>query len=170
MTYSIDQVNQMGQAAFVALFGAVFEETPGVASRVWCDRPFQNVAALHRQMVAVVEKMTTAEQVKLIQAHPELGKRGQMAEASVQEQAGAGLSQLNADDYERIQALNHAYREKFGFPFVMAVKGLNHSDILAAFESRLAGDETVERARSLSEIYKIARFRLDDLVSKRRAT
>lgn len=161
----MDQVNQLGQAEFVALFGAVFEETPGVASQAWRDRPFQNVAELHQKMVTVVEKMTAAEQVKLIQAHPELGKRGKMAEASVREQAGAGLSQLNTDDYKRIEDLNRAYREKFGFPFVMAVKGFNHSDIVAAFESRLAGDEGAERARSLSEIYKIARFRLDDIIS-----
>ena len=71
----------------------------------------------------------------------------------------------NADDYERIQSLNLAYREKFEFPFVMAVKGFERSDILAAFEARLTGDEDSERVRSLSEIYKIARFRLDDLVS-----
>lgn len=165
MTYSIDQVNQMTQANFVALLGAVFEETPEIASEVWRDRPFQNTADLHQKMVAVVENMTTAKQIRLIQAHPELGKRGKMAKASVQEQAGAGLSQLEAGSYEHIQSLNSAYREKFGFPFVMAVKGFNHSDIVAAFESRLTGDAVSEKARSLSEIYKIARFRLDDLIS-----
>lgn len=154
----------MGQADFVALFGAVFEETPEVAAKAWCDRPFQNVSDLHQKMVDVVKKMTTPEQIQLIQAHPELGNRGKMAEASVQEQAGAGLSQLNADDYERIQTLNSAYQEKFGFPFVMAVKGFDRKAILEAFEERLHEGKEVERERSLSEIYKIARFRLDDLV------
>ncbi|MEL6491172.1 MAG: 2-oxo-4-hydroxy-4-carboxy-5-ureidoimidazoline decarboxylase [Cyanobacteria bacterium J06621_3] len=164
MTYSIDEINQMGQADFVALFGAAFEETPEVAAKAWCDRPFQNVSDLHQKMVDVVKKMTTFEQIQLIQAHPELGNRGKMAEASVQEQAGAGLSQLNADDYERIQTLNSAYQEKFGFPFVMAVKGFDRKAILEAFEERLHEGKEVERERSLSEIYKIARFRLDDLV------
>ena len=155
----------MGQADFVVLFGAVFEETPEIASKVWQDRPFQDVAEPHQKMVAIVENMTAAEQVQLIQAHPELGKRGKMAEASVREQAGAGLSQLDANSYERIEALNRAYLEKFGFPFVMAVKGFNHSDIVAAFESRLADNEVSETVRSISEIYKIAGFRLTDIIS-----
>ena len=165
MTYSIDQINRMEQVDFVDLLGAVFEETPEVAEKVWRDRPFQDVSDLHQKMIAVVNNMTAAEQIRLIQAHPELGSRGEMAKASVQEQAGAGLSQLDQSDYERIQALNHAYREKFGFPFVMAVKGFDRSDIVAAFESRLSGDDQVaEQQRSLAEIYKIARFRLDDLI------
>lgn len=164
MTYSIEQINQIEQDDFTNLFGTIFEETPEVASKVWCDRPFQDVSDLHQKMTAVVESMTTAEQIRLIQAHPELGNKGKMAEASVQEQAGAGLSQLNTIDYERIQSLNSTYREKFGFPFVMAVKGFNRTDILTAFESRLAGDKASERRQSLSEIYKIARFRLNDLV------
>lgn len=155
----------MGQTDFVDLLGAVFEETPEVASKAWRDRPFRDVADLHQKMVAVVENMTAAEQIELIRAHPELGNRGKMAEASVQEQAGAGLNQLDMADHERIQSLNSAYRKKFGFPFVMAVKGFDRSDILAAFEVRLSEDEDAERARSLFEIYKIARFRLDDLVS-----
>lgn len=155
----------MEQAVFVDLFGAIFEETPEVASKAWQDCPFQDVADLHRKMVAIVEHMTADEQIELIRAHPELGNRGKMAEASVQEQAGAGLIQLEMADYERIQSLNSAYCKKFGFPFVMAVKGFNRSDILTAFESRLKADTASERVRALSEIYKISRFRLDDLVS-----
>jgi len=155
----------MKQADFVELFGAIFEETPAVAMQAWAARPFQGVSDLHQKMVAVVrDRMTVAEQVKLIQAHPELGKRGKMAKASVQEQAGAGLSELDESDYQRLESLNSAYREKFEFPFVMAVKGFGQSDILAAFEARLEGDEPTERARSLSEIYKIARLRLSDLI------
>lgn len=164
MTYSIDQINRMAQADFVDLLGAAFEETPSIASQAWQDLPFQDVSDLHQKMVTVVEGMTAAEQIQLIQAHPELGKRGKMAEASVQEQAGAGLSQLEREDTERIQLLNSAYREKFGFPFVMAVKGFRHRDILASFEARLNEDKVSEMARALSEIYKIARFRLDDLI------
>lgn len=164
MTYSIGQINQMPKDDFVAVFGEIFEETPEIAVKAWRDRPFKDVSDLHQKMTAVVEQMSIADQLKLIRAHPELGKRGKMAEASVQEQAGAGLSQLDSADYERIQALNSAYREKFGFPFVMAVKGLGRSEILTTFEARLAGDEGEERMRSLSEIHKIARFRLNDLV------
>ena len=165
MTYSIDQINQIEQAEFVALLGAIFEETPAVAAQAWKKRPFQDVSDLHQKMVSVVrEGMTPAEQIKLIQAHPELGKRDKMAEASVQEQKNAGLSQLTLEEKERIQSLNDNYLEKFGFPFVMAVKGFSHHDILAAFEDRIKANRAGELARSLSEIYKIAQFRLSDLI------
>ena len=133
MPYSISDINQMSQSAFVEAFGAVFEETPDIAAQAWQARPFSNVSALHAAMVAVVNSWTPAEQLKLIAAHPDLGSRVQMAAASVQEQSGAGLSQLSADDYARFQRLNDAYKEKFGFPFVMAVKGCDKETILQAF-------------------------------------
>lgn len=179
---SIESINQMSQSEFVAQFGSVFEETPTVAKRTWMARPFQDVADLHQKMVDIVtQSMTPAEQLALICAHPELGQQvggqqvggqqvggqqGQMAAASIQEQASAGLSQLNETDYSRIQALNAAYRENFGFPFVVAVKGLSVSDVMVAMEERMQANRKDEMARSLSEIYKIARFRLADLVQE----
>ncbi len=166
MKYAINNINQLSQADFVECFGAVFEETPAIASQAWAKRPFADVSDLHQKMVDVVENMTPAEKVELINAHPELGKKGKMAEASVQEQAGAGLSQLDAAGYERIHTLNSAYREKFGFPFVMAVKGFAASDILAALENRVQAKKEEETVRSLTEIYKIARFRLEDIVEQ----
>ncbi|MEM6452571.1 MAG: 2-oxo-4-hydroxy-4-carboxy-5-ureidoimidazoline decarboxylase [Cyanobacteria bacterium P01_D01_bin.105] len=164
---SIENINQMTQTEFIAQFGSIFEETPTIAERVWTARPFQDVADLHQKMVDVVaQSMTPQEQLVLICAHPELGKRGKMAEASVKEQASAGLSQLNEDDYHRIQTLNAAYRERFGFPFVVAVKGLSVPDVIAMMEERIQADREEEMGRSLSEIYQIARFRLNDLVEE----
>jgi 2-oxo-4-hydroxy-4-carboxy-5-ureidoimidazoline decarboxylase len=119
-------------------------------------------------MVAMVEQMSSGEKLALIQAHPELGSRVKMAEASVQEQSSAGLNQLSSADYQRIQSLNAAYRQKFGFPFVMAVKGHSVGSILANLETRLKNDMKNDRAeefaRSLSEIYQIARSRLEALI------
>ncbi len=162
MRYSIDQINQMNQAEFVSLLGAIFEETPKIAERAWADRPFDNVSDLHRAMVAVVEQMTFDEQLALIRAHPELGSRVKMADASVQEQASTGLNQLSAEAYERLQTSNSAYREKFGFPFVMAVKGHDKDSVLAMLKVRLDNEQADEVRRSLHEIAQIARFRLDD--------
>ena len=163
-SHSITAVNHLPQAEFVRMLGDVFEETPAVAASVYLERPFADTAELHQKMVAAVEQMSPAQQLALIRAHPELGANVEMAEASVQEQAGAGLSQLDAAEYEQLQVMNAAYREKFGFPFVMAVKGYGKTDILAAFSARLKNEPQVERTRSLSEIAKIARFRLDDLI------
>jgi len=164
-SYSISEVNRMDKSDFVQLFGSVFEETPEIAEQAWAAMPFDDVGDLHRKMVRLVEEeMTTGEKLALIQAHPELGATRKMAVASVQEQAGVGLDQMNEEVREQIFKLNASYREKFGFPFVMAVKGQTLERIKAALESRLAQQKEDEIGRSLFEIYKIARFRLDDLI------
>jgi 2-oxo-4-hydroxy-4-carboxy-5-ureidoimidazoline decarboxylase len=154
----------MSRAEFVNLLGAVFEETPAIAEQAWAARPFLDIADLHQKMVAIVEQMSPDEKLALIQAHPELGNRAKMADASVQEQLSAGLNQLNPADYQRIQSLNAAYRQKFGFPYVMAIKGHSISSILATLEIRLGNNSAAELTRSLSEIYQIARFRLAALI------
>ncbi len=161
---TIAAVNPMSQAEFVEQFGAVFEETPAIAHQTWTQRPFADVADLHQKMVAVVDQLSPDEQLALIQAHPDLGSRAQMADASVQEQTGAGLTQLSASEYERFQLLNSAYKAKFGFPFILAVKGHTKASILAAFETRLQNSSEAERTQALAEIAQIARFRLEALV------
>lgn len=165
MSYSISEVNQMDKSDFVQSFGSVFEETPKVAEQAWAAMPFQDVADLHQKMVTVVEQgMTSHEKLTLIQSHPELGANGKMAAASVQEQAGAGFNQAKAEVHQQIQQLNAVYQEKFGFPFVMAVKGQTLDNIIAALKDRIDQTKEEEMARSLAEIYKIARFRLNDLI------
>ena len=164
MGYSIEELNQISETEFVQRLGAVFEETPAIAQRVWGDRPFRDVVDLHQKMAAVVKNMPWALQLALIQAHPDLGSRVKMAAVSVQEQAGVGLNQLTLDEYERFQRLNAAYREKFGFPFVMAVKGRTKASILEAFEDRLEHSKDLEIQQALSEIVQIAHFRLGDLI------
>lgn len=164
MSYSIEAINHLDRTAFVELLGEIFEETPAVAKSVWHNRPFKSITDLHQKMTAIVRQMSPDEQLALIRAHPELGARTNMAEASVQEQAGAGLGQLTEAEHEQIEALNSAYQRKFGFPFVMAIKGYQKGEILAAFEARLGNEKEVERGRSLLEINKIARLRLEELI------
>ena len=166
MAYSLDEVNQMSQAEFEATFGAVFEHTPAIAAAAWASRPFATVAQLHQVMVTVVGQLTPKAQLDLIRAHPDLGSKAQMADASVQEQTGAGLNQLSADEYQRFTQLNAAYKARFGFPFIVAVKGHSKDSILAAFEQRLQHSMDEERSQALSEICKIAAFRLHALVSE----
>lgn len=164
MQVSIEQLNQMEQDDFVGLLGPIFEETPSIAEQVWADRPFANVVDLHKKMVAIVEQMPLPEQINLINAHPELGSRSEMASASVQEQAGVGFNQISQQTYERLNLLNQSYRQKFGLTFVMAIKGKTRSEVMAAFESRLHHLKEDEIKTALLEIYKIAQLRLHDLV------
>ncbi len=167
MPYSLAQLNEMSQAEFVAALGAVFEDSPAIAQIAWYNRPFTSVSDLHQQMVKVVSYLSPENELALIQAHPDLGSRATMAEASVKEQAGAGLNQLSPQEYEQFQTLNQAYTEKFGFPFIIAVKNHTKASILAAFPSRLENSATQERQQALAEIMAIARFRLNKLVVER---
>lgn len=164
MPYSLADLNQMDQAAFVAALGAVFEHTPAIAHQTWYQRPFTSVTALHQAMIQVMHSLSSAEQLALILAHPDLGSKAKMAPASVQEQAGAGLDRLSPEEYDRFHHLNQTYRETFGFPFIIAVKQHTKTSILAAFEQRLHNSAATEQAQALAEIAEIAHFRLLDLI------
>ncbi|MBW4418369.1 MAG: 2-oxo-4-hydroxy-4-carboxy-5-ureidoimidazoline decarboxylase [Myxacorys californica WJT36-NPBG1] len=164
MMYSISALNRMDQAAFVEALGFVFEETPAIAQQIYHQRPFRDRSDLHQKMVAQVKAMTEAEQLALIRAHPDLGSKAKMADASVQEQAGAGLNQLTSAEYEQFQSLNEAYKTKFQFPFIVAVKDYTKTTILETFQQRLQHDRTTEMQQALVQICRIAWFRLVNVV------
>jgi 2-oxo-4-hydroxy-4-carboxy-5-ureidoimidazoline decarboxylase len=150
----------MSQSEFTEAFGSIFEHTPEIAAEAWRSRPFADVQSLHQAMAVIVLKMSDAEQLKLICAHPDLGSKFKMAEASVQEQSTVGLDQLSAAEYDRFQNLNQAYKEKFSFPFIIAVRNHTKDSILAAFEQRLQNNLEVEKNQAITEIIEIARWRL----------
>lgn len=153
------------RAAFAARLAGIFEHSPWIAERAWSARPFDDVAALHRAMLAVLDAADPEAQLGLIRAHPELaGKEavaGTLTADSTSEQIGAGLDRCSADELARLRGLNARYRERFGFPFVLAVKGRSRYEIMDALEARLANDPDTEFRTCLSEIGKIARFRLN---------
>ena len=164
-TYTIAQLNQLTPDDFVAILGEVFEATPTIARQAWSDRPFADVADLHQRLVAVVQSLDRVQQIALIQAHPDLGSKAKMAEASVQEQAGIGLDRLSPAEYDRFQLLNAQYKQQFGFPFIIAVKNQTKTSILEAFDRRLKNTSEQECEQALTEIFQIARFRLEALVA-----
>jgi 2-oxo-4-hydroxy-4-carboxy-5-ureidoimidazoline decarboxylase len=164
MTYSIAQLNQMSQDEFVAAIGGVFENTPNIVRQVWEKRPFADVTKLYERLEDAVFLLSQDEQIALIRAHPDLGSKAKMADASVQEQAGAGLDRLTPEEFDRFQTLNAAYQERFGFPFVIAVRNHTKESILEAFDRRLENPSDTEIDQALEEITQIAEFRLLDLV------
>ena len=155
------------QDEFVRVLDGVFEHTPWIAERAYAARPFASVDDLHRAMLAALASAPREAKLALICAHPELaGKEadaGTMTPDSAGEQASAGLDRCTPDELARLRAGNRAYREKFGFPFVMAVSGKSRQEILAALASRVGGTRDAEFARCIDEIGKIARLRLDAL-------
>lgn len=157
-------LNGMTQAEFVDAVGWVFEHSPWVAERAWAKRPFTDLDAVHAAMWSEVERASPAEQLALLRAHPDLGTRARMSEASVGEQAGVGLDRLSRDDFARLTRLNDEYREKHGFPFLFAVKGSTSAQIVDALERRVGRSQDDELAEALTQVSRIARFRLEDLI------
>lgn len=157
-------LNTLSEPDFVARLGGVFESSPWVAERAYPKRPFGDPLELHAAMCQEVAAAGEAAQLDLIRAHPDLAGKaavaGELTAASSEEQAGAGLDRLTAEEYRRFHDLNSRYRERFGFPFILAVKGHDKTSILAAFEARLPNDANTERKTALEQIYTIARLRL----------
>jgi 2-oxo-4-hydroxy-4-carboxy--5-ureidoimidazoline (OHCU) decarboxylase len=191
---TLRELNEKDLSGFVAALGWIFEASPWVAALAWEKRPFATLDALHSAMTAVVIAATEAQQVALLRAHPDLGAvrlkpdttddvrlradplkpngtgsvrlqaDPHMSDASQREQAGAGLDTLTREELQRMQDLNAAYREKFGFPFLYAVKGSTKEDILGALERRLTSSRDIEHQEALRQVFRIARFRLEDTV------
>ncbi|PSR15816.1 OHCU decarboxylase [filamentous cyanobacterium CCP3] len=161
MPCTLDQLNAMTEAEFVTAIGPTFEDTPSIAAQVWPQRPFASVIDLHQRMVNIVQAMATEDQLTLINAHPDLGTRVSMAEASVAEQSKAGLTNLSPEEYHQFQTLNQQYKTRFGFPFILAVANHTKASILENFAQRLRNSTEVEMAIALLEIQNIARLRLE---------
>ncbi len=163
-------VNDLGADEFVARFGGIFEHSPWVAERAYASRPWPSLAALHEAMCVVVRDAASDEQLALIRAHPDLVGRaalaGTLTRESTAEQQAAGLDPgaLSPAEITRFEAGNNAYRERFGFPFVICARENPKAMILAGLDARVGNDRETEIATALGEIEKIARHRLADLV------
>jgi len=162
---TLEALNASDRESFVAALGWIFEHSPWVAERAWTSRPFASVGELHSAMVEAVENATVAEQLALLRAHPDLGTKARISGASQSEQTGAGLDRLATAESDQLVSWNRQYRERFGFPFLFAVKGSTRQDILRALASRLEHSDEEEFQEALRQVHRIARFRLDDAVS-----
>ncbi|MES0868292.1 2-oxo-4-hydroxy-4-carboxy-5-ureidoimidazoline decarboxylase [Pseudovibrio sp. SCP19] len=168
-TYSLEEVNQFTLDTFTEVFGNVAEHSPWVAVVAHREAPYGSREALIEAFASSLQGAEEDAQLALIRAHPDLAgkaaRAGKMAEASVNEQAGAGLDQLTDAEYEQFTQLNDAYKASYGFPFIFAVKGATKHQILEAFELRLQNSAEDEFVEALHQICRIFRFRLEDLVS-----
>jgi len=165
---TLARLNSMNQTGFTTALGFAFELSPWVVERAWDERPFASVEALHEAMMAVLEAATTADKLALIRAHPELASKAaiakQLTAESNAEQASAGLDRLTPEEFARFHDLNAAYRERFGFPFIICVRLNDKASILAAMQARLANDEAAEIAEAVTQIGLISKLRLLDAV------
>jgi N-carbamoyl-L-amino-acid hydrolase len=167
----IKQLNQASAAEFAALLDGIYEHSPWIAARAAALRPFTNLTALQQGMVKVVREANSNEQLTLIRAHPELAGKaavaGTLTAESTHEQSKAGLTQCSAEEFATLQKLNADYNAKFGFPFILAVKGargmgLTRTQIIQTFQRRLKSNQTNEKAECLRQIHRIAQMRLNE--------
>lgn len=160
----------LSRAAFVEAFAGIYEHSPWVAERVFdqgIGAADDDIEHLHGRLARILLDANREAQMALIDSHPDLaGKaavRGELTAASSAEQAGAGIQACSAEEFARFKRLNEAYRARFGFVFIMAVKGSDRQQILDAFEARLHNTPAQEFARALAEINRIALLRLQAL-------
>jgi 2-oxo-4-hydroxy-4-carboxy-5-ureidoimidazoline decarboxylase len=167
MSFTVSQINQFDQEQFVRVIGLLFEHSPWIAEATWLKKTFANVEALHAGLCDTVKVAGELKQLALIRAHPDLvGKlalAGQLTKESTNEQASAGLGKLSPEEINLFQKQNAAYKEKFGFPFVICARLNKKEAILAGFEQRLKNTRAEEIQTALTEIFKIAKLRLSDL-------
>jgi OHCU decarboxylase len=166
---TLEQLNALSPAEFATALDGVFEHSPWVAQRTAAARPFTSRLQLLDSMRAAVGGATPPEQLALIRAHPQLGVRARAASpltaASAGEQRRAGLASCTAAQAARLEQLNARYLERFGFPFILAVRGHDPESIIAHFERRLGSGLESERAMALNQIGAIAAYRLADMVA-----
>jgi 2-oxo-4-hydroxy-4-carboxy-5-ureidoimidazoline decarboxylase len=161
---TLDTINGLDEPTFIAGFGDVAEHSPWIAERAALSRPFADRAAMVDAFQRAIATATREEQIAQIRAHPDHAGRARLAPESVKEQRGAGLDGLTAEELARFTSLNAAYRQRFGFPFILAVRGAGKAEILQGFERRMAGGEVEEFWTALSQVMRIVRFRLEDRV------
>jgi 2-oxo-4-hydroxy-4-carboxy-5-ureidoimidazoline decarboxylase len=165
---TLDHLNHFSQADFTAALAGIFEHSPWIPQATWPRRPFATVDELHAALCATLAAADSDAKLALIRAHPELaGKlaiRGELTDASLREQSGAGLNLCNPEEFARLTELNAAYHARFGFPFILAVRGHTRHSIIDNMAARLGNGRGAEIATALAQIERIAEFRLRDLV------
>ena len=158
----------MDKAGFVAVFGDIFEHSAWIAGQVWdsgLDENHDSAAGLHRAFADVIHAADQQQKLSLLQAHPELGlgiaSEKDVTAASQAEQQGAGLDQCSSSEFAAFQRLNESYQTRFGFPFIMAVKGYGRDEILKVFSARLANTREQELQAALEQVIRIGQFRIE---------
>lgn len=161
---SLAELNDASPPRFVALLAGVFEHAPWVAEAVLPARPFASLDALHAAMMATLQALPEPALLALLRGHPELAgeaaRTGRMTSDSTDEQGSLALQALAPAEAAQWDALNAAYRERFGFPFILCIRRHSRASALQAFEQRLHNPRATELHNALAEIAAISRLRL----------
>ena len=159
-------LNNLNQGKFISLFGVIFEKTQWIAEKLFDLKPFNNKEDLINKMIKIYEASSKDEILNILRSHPKLAVEKKLSEHSNQEQSRANLKNCTQEEFNEFTKLNSEYIKKFGFPFIMAVKGKDKIDILNNFRQRINNNIEFEFEESKKQVKKIALFRLDELFTK----
>ena len=162
---TLNEVNALSPTELVAAFGDVAEHSPWVAEKVAALRPFATREELVHGFAKAMLSAEVSSQLALLRAHPDLAGKAKLTDDSKHEQAGAGLDRLTPEEFGHFTELNTAYKSRFGFPFIFAVRGASKQQIIANFEERVDNSKAEEFETALRHVTQIFRFRLEDRVS-----
>ena len=161
---SIDKVNKLSKSDFISIFGNVFEKTEWIAQKSYDLKPYKNFEELFSKMMEVFENIEKEKHLEILNTHPNLAVEKKLTRDSKNEQKNASLNQCTEKEFLEFKKLNEEYKKKFGFPFIIAVKGKNKEEILNSFRQRITNNINLEFEEAKKQVKKIASFRLSEII------
>ena len=164
----INKINKLSQSEFVKVFANIFEKTEWIAKELYKQVPFDNFEELSLKMLNIFENASREKKLKILNAHPDLANKTKISSLtsdSIKEQNSVGLDTCTKEEFEEFKKLNEIYK-KFGFPFILAVKGKNKIEILNNFKKRISSDPEIEFNEAIKQVKQIANFRLKEIRTK----
>ena len=162
---SIAKVNLLSENDFVDIFGNVFEKTNWIANKAFNLKPYKDFNELISTLIKIYENSSKEDCLKIFNTHPELAVEKKLTEDSRKEQKNANLNRCNNEEFSEFQNLNYDYKKKFGFPFIIAVKGKNKNEILTSFRKRIKNEINLEFEEAKNQVKQIALFRLNEIIN-----
>ena len=161
---SIDKINKLSKPDFISIFGNIFEKTEWIAQKSYDLKPYKNYEELFLKMIEIFENTNKENHLKILNAHPDLAVEKKLTKDSKNEQKNASLNQCTSEELIEFKKLNEEYKVKFGFPFIIAVKGKNKEEILNSFRQRITNNINLEFEEAKKQVKKIASFRLGEII------
>ena len=161
---SIDKFNKLSKAEFISIFGNIFEKTEWIAEKCYESKPYNNLDELVSKMMKIFENIEKERHLEILNSHPDLAVEKKLTEDSKNEQKNASLNQCTDEEFVEFKKLNEEYKKKFGFPFIVAVKGKNKEEILNSFRQRITNNINLEFEEAKKQVKKIASFRLSEII------
>jgi len=164
-----NKIDKLSETEFTEVFGNIFENASWIAEKLYEQKPFKDFQDLSKKMIIIFESADNENKLKILNSHPDLANKakiGSLTSDSNNEQSNAGLDRCTEEEFNKFKNLNAQYKNRFGFPFILAVKGRNKLEILDNFKKRVLSDKQIEFNEAIKQVKQIASLRLEELKNK----